>query len=106
MEKFVAKIGFSVDVETKPGIWKKDVEERLYKGYFVRNYRRWDQEPAINQTLTLNNQASFIIDDFCLKHLGDILYVKYDKVPWKVTALELRHPRILVTLGGIYNDEA
>ena len=57
----------------------------------------------LNDDITLNNKISIVTDLFADEHLYAIRYVVYGGSKWKVTSVELRRPRIVLSIGGVYN---
>ena len=103
MPKFHGSIGFSVVQETSPGVYQDEIVEREYSGNIIRNTRRYDEGKSINDNLLLNNQFSILGDIYTYANYPSIRYVKYFDTKWKVTNIEVQRPRILLTVGGVYN---
>lgn len=104
--KFVGKVGFwEPSVETKPGIYKPVITERIYRGDVLKDYRRFQSEAdKQNEDLIIRNRISIIFDLYMNEHLSSIRYVEWSGVKWKVTSLETIPPRIILDLGGVYNE--
>lgn len=104
MAKFYEVIGFEVGpIETEPGIWTTSIEERYYFGDIIKTSRRDLQNDKINSDITLDMSISIISDDFALSSLQKIKYVKWMGSKWHITGMEVRRPRIILSIGGIYN---
>lgn len=103
MAKFRGVIGLVDDVETSPDVYEQKAVERKYRGDFVRNNRRWDRSETLNDDLTLNNEISIVADSYLYKHIYAMRYVKFEGVAWKITNITLQRPRIILSIGGIYN---
>lgn len=103
MTKFSGIIGFAETEETSPGIWEETIVERLYKGEVLRNYVQWNSGNEVNDNLSLNNSFSIVADPYAFAHIGVIRYVKWMGSCWKVTNIELQRPRLILTIGGVYN---
>lgn len=103
MTKFFGKIGFYITEETSPGVWTSKVVTKNYRGDIIRNYYRYDQSDSINDNLNISNNLSIIADSFCYENLGMIRFVEWMGSLWKVTGIELQRPRVLLTIGGVYN---
>lgn len=106
--KFSGKIGFTEKSEqTKPGIYKPNIVEKLYTGDVLRNQRRYqsvnDQQ---NENLTISNQLSIISDLYMKQNWASILYVSWNGVNWKVNSIDIsKFPRVIIDLGGVYNGK-
>lgn len=103
MAKFYGKVGFGVTRESAPGVWTTQIEEVSYSGDVTQNARRWQQGAHLNDDLTLNMTISIIANDYAMTNLGAVKYVIFKGVKWKVTAVDIEHPRIILTIGGVYN---
>ena len=104
MAKFFGPIGYAVATETRPGVWKDQIEERNYYGDVIRDTSRWTANPdSTNDDLTINNQFSIVADPFALNHFHTMKYVKYMGAYWKVTSVEPKFPRLIISVGGVYN---
>lgn len=103
MAKFRGNIGCVKTEETSPGVWTDVTSTRLYSGDVIRNTRRWQQGDKINEDLTISNQISIVSDQFILDNLAFIKFVEFMGIQWKITDVSVEYPRLILTLGGIYN---
>lgn len=104
MAKFSGVVGFAMTKETSPGVWTEKIEKRSYKGDVIKNFIRWENGQQLNDNLNLNNSISIIADDFAFQHIGVIRYVKWMGSAWKVTGIDVQRPRLILTIGGVYNE--
>lgn len=105
MAKFYGVIGYAETVETRPSIWQETVIERPYYGDIVRNVRRLEGGENVNDDITINNSISIVADPYAREHFFAIRYVKWMGTAWKVTNVEVLSPRLLLTIGGVYNGQ-
>lgn len=105
MPKFFGNIGFAKAVEDPEGsgIYKNKIVPKKYRGDILRNIQRSDSNSVIIDNVTLSNQLSIVSDPYIRENVGFIAYVEYMGTRWKVTSVEVKYPRLLLTLGGIYN---
>lgn len=107
MARFHGIVGFIQTVESDPinhpSVWTEETYERTYYGDVMRNTRRWDQNGSINDNLVINNTISIVADDFANAHIGAMKYVKWHGDLWKITNVEIQRPRLILTIGGLYN---
>ncbi|MBQ9037041.1 MAG: hypothetical protein IJ115_06290 [Erysipelotrichaceae bacterium] len=104
MAKFYGKVGFLDESETKPGVWEPAIQERYYAGDILSNYRRNDGN-NINDNVVINNKFSIIADKYAHEHTQDIRWIEYLGGKWKVTNVEVMSPRLILTAGGVYNEQ-
>lgn len=108
MAKFNDMIGFADESESfnpdKPDVWEPSITELPYIGDLLPNYIRMETKD-INDNVVLNYKFSILADTYALEHIGDIRYVKYMNTKWKVTNVEPATPRLIITVGGVYNEQ-
>jgi hypothetical protein len=104
MGKFYDVIGFLDEVETVPDVWTPGITERYYSGDTLPNYIRNDSND-INDSVVLNYKFRILADTYALNHMQDIRYVQYLNSKWKVTNVEPDTPRLIITVGGVYNEQ-
>lgn len=105
MPRFFGLIGFvtSEEIPEGSGIWKDVVVEKMYRGEVVKNNKRWDTNQHLNDDLNINNTISIVADPFVSNNLFSVRYIKWMGSYWKVTSAEVQFPRIILSLGGVYN---
>lgn len=106
MAKYHGKIGFVQQVETRPGIWEGVSTEKYYYGDVLKNLARHQSANQLNDNFVVSDEISIIADGYLRENLASIRYVNYMGVNWRVTNLDgSNFPRIVLTLGGVYNGE-
>lgn len=103
--KYYGKIGYGVTAETAPhsGVWEDTIIERSHKGDLVRNSRRIQDSDNVNDNITISNELTIIADPYALQNYMNIRYAEVRGARWKVNYVEVLHPRLRLTLGGLYN---
>lgn len=103
--KFSGIVGFwGEEVEVSPGVWRPEIVERKYVGDLIRNYRSLQEQNKQNPNLTVNNQISILSDLYARQNWHSIRYVIWNGVKWGVDSVELNYPRLMLSLGGVCND--
>lgn len=105
MAKFAGVIGYAETAETAPGVWEETVTERHHFGDWIRTMRRQQPADQLNDNINISNELSIIANPYAMDHFSKMQYVKYSGAAWKITNIELRYPRLILTLGGVYNGE-
>lgn len=103
MAKFYGKIGYAQTVETAPGVYEDQIVERSYYGEVVRNTRSLQSSGQLNDNINVSNEISIVADPFAYENFHAIRYVEFMGAKWKSTNVEVRYPRLVLTLGGVYN---
>lgn len=105
MAKFYGVIGYAVTEETKPGVWTEKIIERMYYGDLTRNTRRLQSAEQLNDNINAANEISIVADPFANENFHSMRYVEFMGAKWKVTSVEVQYPRLILTMGGVYNGE-
>lgn len=105
MAKFSGKIGFMVTVETELGYWEETIVEKPYRGDVTRNTSRMQPNSNTIDDITISNSISIVADPFANENFMHMKYVTFMKNNWKISNVEIQYPRILLTLGGLYNEQ-
>ena len=105
MGKFYGAIGYAVQTETAPGVWTDGVTERNYSGDVTRLSRRYQPGENLNDDLTVNNEISIVADPFAYQNFHTMKYIKWMGASWKITKVDVLSPRLILTIGGVYNGE-
>lgn len=102
--KYYDKIGFYIDdIETEPGIFESEIIEKTYAGDIIENRQRWDNSEHQNDNLKINNKISIISDLYLNRHLSSIKYATFMGSKWKVISIDIKSPRVILSLGEVYN---
>ncbi len=103
MAKFYGVIGYAVTEETAPGVWEEQITERMYYGELIRNTRKLQSADQLNDNINVANEISILADPFAYENFHLMKYVEFSGAKWKVTSVEVQYPRLILTVGGVYN---
>lgn len=103
MAKFYGSIGFAETAETSPGVYSEQVTERNYYGDVIRNTRALQTTDQLNDNINVNNTISIVADPYAHDHFHSMRYATWQGTKWKISSVEVQYPRLLLTLGGVYN---
>lgn len=108
MAKYYGEIGYLVTQEKYEdgrgtGIWEETIVPKNYYGDQVSSYSRWQAGTDINDNIVSSVQLSIVADDFAKANFMFIKYAMWYGQKWKVEKAEPQFPRVLLTLGGLYN---
>nr|DAJ59462.1 MAG TPA: hypothetical protein [Bacteriophage sp.] len=106
MAKFYGIIGFAEQQETSPGVWENVITERNYYGDLVRNSRRLISSDKVNDDITISNEFSILSDPFANQNFHSMQYIEYIGTKWKITEVRVEYPRLILTVGGKYNEKS
>ncbi len=105
MAKFYGKIGFAEMAETAPGVWVENITEREYYGDVNRNIRRLQTGMGLNDDISVSNEISIVADPYANENFHSMRYVRYMGAKWKISSVDVQYPRLILTLGGEYNEQ-
>lgn len=107
MAKFYGKVGYAETIETpaNSGIWVETITDRPYYGDIIRNNRKLQSSGDLNDDVNISNQISIVADPFANQNFHAMRYAEFMGTKWKIRDIEVRYPRLILSLGGIYNEE-
>lgn len=110
MSKWSGKIGFAeyserLDGTRGTGIWEEVIIEHQYYGDFLKNYRTLNKDAQINNDVDISNQISFVADPYAYENFHKIRYAEFMGTKWRVASVEVQYPRLIASLGGLYNEQ-
>ena len=101
--KYYGRVGVSVSQETVPGVWEDTITEECLYGDVIRDIHRNDSSGEVNDNLGVSNTISVLASPFIMGHVHSIRYIEWLGGLWKVTSIEVQPPRLILSLGGVYN---
>ena len=106
MAKFYGVIGYIKSVEVKPGIWEEQTIEHNYYGDIIDPTLRYQSSGGVNDDINISNVISIVADPFANENSQYMKYVVMMGTKWKITKVGVQYPRLLLTVGGVYNEYA
>jgi hypothetical protein len=103
MAKFYGAIGYAVSTETSPGVWTDVITEKVYYGDTVKNTRRLEAGEGLNDNINISNLISIVSDPYANQNFHTMKYIKWMGTEWKITNVDVQRPRLILTIGGVYN---
>lgn len=105
MARFFGEVGYGESVEDPPGSgkWVDQITEFPYRGDVIRNVRNLQTADKLNDDITVSNSISIVADQYAVDHFFNIKYVRWAGALWTVTGVEVQSPRLILTLGSVYN---
>lgn len=75
----------------------------------MKNSRRLaDAELAlqtVNNDISLENSFAIVADAYATENFMDMRYVSWNGKNWIITNVEVRRPRLILTIGGLWNGD-
>lgn len=105
MSKHYGAVGYAELTEDSPGVWVEHITERYCAMEVRKNTRRLESGSGLNDDIDISNEVSILADQYAVQHFHAIRYVSWMGMKWKVKTVEVEHPRLRLTIGGIYNGQ-
>lgn len=106
MAKFSGMIGFATFKTSAPGVTVEEITPKHYRGDLLENSRKLVSGDQANDNLTVSNRISIVADPYARTNFHAIRYAEFMGSKWKVVNVSVEHPRLILTLGGVYNGNA
>lgn len=103
MNKFYGAVGFGVSEEKAAYVHDQNITERMYSGDILQFSRRFEKGEGLNDDLNISNKISILGDPYAYENFVNIRYVTWMGTKWKVPSIEVNYPRLILTIGGVYN---
>ena len=106
MAKWFGKIGYAITSETESGVWEPTIVEKSYYGDLTSDRRKRQNSGEVNDNINLANVISIIADPFAIQNCSYMAYVEVMGTRWKISDIEVQYPRLILTVGGVYNGDS
>lgn len=103
MAKYYGEIGFATTSEDAPGVWVEHMAKRNYSGDVLNNTRRLEFPEKVDADINISNRISIVADPYAKLNFHSMRYAVYMGTKWIITSVEVQYPRLILSLGGIYN---
>lgn len=103
MAKYYGKVGYCLTRETAPSVWEEEEIERDYFGDVLQYSKRNDSGSQVNDNIEISNRISILADPFAIENFLYIKYVTWLGHKWKVSSVDVEYPRLILSIGGVYN---
>lgn len=103
MAKYAGLVGYVTQEETSPGIWSSVNNEKSMRGDVIRQSSSFEQGEKVNDDINLQNRISLVGNPYAYSNFTSIKYIWYLGNKWKVVSVEVARPRLILTLGGLWN---
>jgi hypothetical protein len=105
--RFHGAVGYANSEETAPGVVEEIITERTYSGDVFRDIGRRVDSPAVpgmlNPDVRIDNNISIVADAYAYENILQMRYVNWNGHNWIVSSVEVRRPRLILSIGGLWN---
>lgn len=104
--KYSGKVGLSrKSVEVSPGVYQDKIVDKLCRGDILSFSSNQNQrQDSTNDDIVITNQLSIVADKDLVANVNRIVYATLHGTKWRVSSATYRYPRIILNLGGVYNE--
>ena len=86
-----------------PNQREEQIIEREYRGDLIRNTRRMQTAESLNDDINISNEISIVADPYANQNFHSMRYVEFMGAKWKISNVDVQYPRLILSIGGIYN---
>lgn len=103
--KYYGNVGFVETTEDEYGVFTSKTTVRPYYGDILSFNSRWDKGESINDNIEISNKISILSDPFSLENFLYMKYIEFAGAKWEIKSVELKYPRLILNVGGVYNEQ-
>lgn len=104
MARYSGVIGYGVPTMVSPGVYDDVITERHYYGDIKQsNSKLRGSDSSVNENVVLQNIIEILADQFVWANIDQIRYVSLYGKNWKVSGVEVKRPRLVLTVGEVYS---
>ena len=72
----------------------------------LRSINKFQSSERLNDNINISNEVSIVADPYARDNFHLMRYVRFDMsdAKWKITSVEVQFPRLILTIGGVYNE--
>ena len=105
MARFFGNVGYVISTNPSPGVYDQESISREYFGDEIKSGSRWKSGEVINDDVIITNEISIVADPFAYTNFSAIRWVEWMGNKWKVESIRIERPRLILSLGGVYNGD-
>ena len=102
-KRFFGEVGYAIPHVDEYGVDSPIIEKRKYYGDILKLGTRWQDTEHLNDNIVVQHRISILADPYAIEHFPYIKYVEWMGTRWNVNSADLEYPRLILTLGGVYN---
>ena len=103
--RFCGIVGYVTTDTDDYGVSRQVQTERTYYGDIQKLTTRWQTADKLNDDLNVSHRISILADPYAIQNFPYIKYVEWMGVRWTVQTVEMARPRLILSIGGVYNGE-
>ena len=100
--RYYGKVGYATPVEIRPGVYKDVMIDRHYFGEVKQSTSKLRESTGVSDSLSIQNIIEVVADEYALGHISQIRYCEFAGQLWKVNRVEVKPPRLILSIGELY----
>jgi len=97
-------IGYGIQTKIRPGVVDDVITEKQFRGNVVRPPGSGPEDSGkVNDDLKVNVTISVVAGAYHAQHVHQMRYISWKGQLWKISNVDVEHPRLIIRLGGLYN---
>ena len=106
--RYKGRIGFAITAPREEGsdIYDPTIVWKTYKGDAPRTMvQRRDSTEGVNENIDLSQTISIVMDTFLSRNYLHICAIEFAGEFWNVKNIQIKTPRLELTIGGVYTGD-
>lgn len=97
-------VGYVNQKETSPGVWSPVETFTTMKGNVIRQNASNRDGDKMNDDISLDHRVSLLGDAYAFDNYYNLKWIQIEGRKWEISSVEIERPRIIVSLGGLWNE--
>lgn len=102
--RFYGEVGYA-PTTVKDGVATASIVKRNYYGNVLDMATRWQSTENLNDDIKVSHRISILADPYAIENFPYIRYVEWLGTKWEVLSVQPAYPRLILSLGGVYNGD-
>lgn len=102
-KRFYGEVGYTPTEVDDTGVATAKLVKRDYYGDVLELTSRWKDTENLNDDIHVSHRISILADPYAIQNFPYIKYVKWLGTCWEVSTVKVDYPRVILSLGGVYN---
>lgn len=98
-------VGYETEGVLVDDVYTDGVVERSYEGNILNETITFISADKLNDDVDLSQRISIMADPYAFENVRRMRYVTWAGVDWSVASVEIKRPRLILSLGGPYDGE-
>lgn len=100
-------VGYGETKETfkGSGVYKLIHTEKPYYGDILKKNVRNESGEHLHDNVNVSHRISIVADEYAYMNIFAMKYVVWMGTKWEITDVEVERPRLILSVGGVYNAE-